>query len=94
MEPSSLASIIGDALWAAVAIYTVNTAASLVKSSPSRAAPEKEEPTDIPEDLIALANQERETWAQEETLRAMRERYEVLGDWNLVRSAFGVGQRR
>lgn len=48
---------------------------------------------DVPEDLVALAMTEQESWAQEETLRAMRERYETLRDWNLVRAAFGVGRR-
>lgn len=44
----------------------------------------------VPQDLIALALNERELWAQEEMIRAMRERYETLNDWNLVRAAFGV----
>ena len=45
---------------------------------------------EVPEDLVGMAMLEREKWAQEELLRAMRERYEDLRDWNLVRSAFGV----
>lgn len=45
---------------------------------------------EVPEDLVGMAMLEREPWAQEELLRAMRERYEDLQDWNLVRSAFGV----
>jgi hypothetical protein len=48
------------------------------------------QPADVPQDLVALALNERELWAQEEMLRAMRERYETLKDWNMVRSAFGV----
>jgi len=45
----------------------------------------------VPEDLVALAMTESESWAQEEMLKAMREKYELYGDWNRVRSAFGVG---
>jgi hypothetical protein len=40
---------------------------------------------------MALAMTHSETWAQEDTLKAIRERYEQLQDWNRVRSAFGVG---
>jgi len=36
--------------------------------------------------------QERESWAQEEVFRAIRERYEELRDWNKVRAAVGVGR--
>lgn len=48
---------------------------------------------DIPEDLVALALNEREDWAREEALRAIREKYEQLGDWNMVRRAVGVANR-
>lgn len=47
---------------------------------------------DVPEDLVAYAMQEREAWAQEEVLRAVRERFEELRDWNKVRSAVGIGR--
>jgi hypothetical protein len=47
---------------------------------------------EIPNDLVAVAMQERESWAQEETLRAIRERFEDLRDWNKVRAAVGVGR--
>ena len=57
---------------------------------PSSAIPEA---VDVPEDLLALAMQENEVWAQEELLRVMRERYETYRDWNRVRSAMGLGIR-
>jgi len=47
----------------------------------------------VPEDLMALAMQENEMWAQEELMRVIRERYEMYRDWNRVRSAMGLGQR-
>ena len=82
-------------LWAAVTVYTVHRLAMVVERFvPVRpeAAPLHPPPVDIPEDLVAVAMQERESWAQEEVLRAIRERYEELRDWNRVRVGFGVGR--
>ena len=81
-------------IWASVACYGITRLGEVV----ALFAPKPENPiadlsSDVPEDLVALAMTEQESWAQEETLRAMRERYETLRDWNLVRSAFGVGRR-
>ena len=82
-------------LWAAVAVYTVHRLAHiaerLVPPAPE-AAPLPAPLVEIPEDLVAVAMQERESWAQEEVLRAIRERYEELRDWNRVRAGFGVGR--
>lgn len=81
-------------LWAGVAVYFVYTAAAVAREFKPVAAPSvlPPPPQEIPEDLVAVANQERETWAQEEVMRAIRERYEELKDWNKVRAAFGVGR--
>lgn len=49
------------------------------------------DPPEIPNDLRALVNQETEVWAQEDTEKAMRERYAKTKDWNDVRRAFGTG---
>jgi dihydropteroate synthase len=38
--------------------------------------------------LLAFALSHPEEWAQEDVLRAIRERYETTSDWNAVRSAF------
>jgi len=54
----------------------------------------------VPTDLVALAMRESEEWAQEEVLKAARERYMKITDaampesqkWNLVRRALGVGE--
>lgn len=81
-------------LWAAVAVYAIHRACVVAE----RFAPALTEPAtpflpiDVPEDLVAVANQERESWAQEEVLRVIRERFEDLKDWNKVRAAFGVGR--
>lgn len=56
------------------------------------AQPKAQPVAEVPEDLVALAMSEREAWAQEEVLRVVRERYVDLGDWNLVRTAMGIGR--
>jgi len=86
-------SLVIHSLWATVAVYFVHTAAGVVREfKAAPVAPVLPPPVEIPEDLVAVANQEREPWAQEEVLRSIRERYEDLRDWNRVRSAFGVGR--
>jgi hypothetical protein len=81
-------------LWAAVAVYAIHRVAEVAMAfapvPPESTLPPA--PVDVPEDLVAIANQERESWAQEEVLRVIRERYEDLKDWNRVRAAFGVGR--
>ena len=81
-------------LWAAVVVYAVYTVADVARLfAPVRAETTlPPPPVVVPEDLVAVANQERESWAQEEVLRVIRERYEDLKDWNRVRAAFGVGR--
>jgi hypothetical protein len=82
-------------LWAAVVVYTVHRLAHIVERFvplAPEAAPLPTPIVEIPDDLVAVAMQEREAWAQEETLRAIRERFEDLQDWNKVRAAVGVGR--
>jgi hypothetical protein len=82
-------------LWAAVTVYTVHRLATVAERFvPVRpdTAPLLPPPIEIPEDLVAVANQERESWAQEEVLRVIRERFDDLKDWNRVRAAMGVGR--
>lgn len=81
-------------LWAAVAVYAIHRLSVVVAQfapvPPASTLPSA--PVDVPDDLVGVANQERESWAQEEVLRAIRERFEDLKDWNKVRAAFGVGR--
>lgn len=81
-------------LWAAVVTFGIWRFAQVLEkfAPPSKIedSPAIPPALEVPEDLVGMAMLERETWAQEELLRAMRERYEDLRDWNLVRSAFGV----
>jgi len=87
--------MLAHALWAAVAVYAIHRlSAVLDRFAPVRSGPEDAAAplVEIPEDLVAVAMKERESWAQPETLRAIRERYEELKDWNRVRSAVGIGR--
>lgn len=82
-------------LWAAVAVYAIyrlSAVAERFAPKAPEAAPTIPPSVEVPEDLVAIAMQEREAWAQEETLRAIRERYEELKDWNRVRAAVGIGR--
>lgn len=83
-------------LWAAVVVYALHRLSAVLERfapvRPEEVAPAAESLVEIPEDLVAVAMQERESWAQEETLRAIRERFEDLRDWNKVRAAVGVGR--
>ncbi|MFZ9960015.1 MAG: hypothetical protein ACO3GP_06455 [Candidatus Limnocylindrus sp.] len=81
-------------LWAGVAVYAIHRLAAVADAfAPTPVASTlPPPPVEIPEDLVAVANQERESWAQEEVLRVIRERYEDLKDWNRVRAAVGVGR--
>ena len=87
--------MIGEILWpVAFVIGVYRFSKTLELFSPDKVAKLKaiEPPAAVPEDLVALALQENEPWAQEEVMRAVRERYEDLGDWNAVRSAMGIGR--
>lgn len=44
----------------------------------------------IPNDLVAFAMMESEKIAQDDVLKVIQERYDVLRDWNKVRHAVGV----
>jgi hypothetical protein len=82
-------------LWAAVAVFAIHRFAAVADAfapKPVDSAALLPPLVEIPEDLVAVANQERESWAQEEVLRVIRERYEDLKDWNRVRAAVGVGR--
>lgn len=87
--------MIGEILWPVAFVVGVYRLAQVLELfSPEKVAKLKavEPPASVPEDLVALALQENEAWAQEEVMRAIRERYEDLGDWNAVRSAMGIGR--
>lgn len=73
--------------WARVADRALDQRADLARP----VLPPVPEEAEVPNDLVALALTHREPWAQEDTLKAMRERYAELKDWQKVRFAFGIG---
>lgn len=84
---------LGDITWPLTLVVAVDRLASAWERISLPASSEISAPDGVvvPEDLVAVALTESEPWAQEEMLKAMREKYKVYGDWNRVRSAFGVG---
>lgn len=79
-------------VWAAVAVYAVWRVTHVVALfAPVARQATPPVPVEVPEDIVALALTHSEAWAQEEVVRAAREKYEELGDWNRVRAALGVG---
>lgn len=59
-----------------------------------------EQDVEVPQDIMALAMRESEEWAQEEVIKAAKERFLKVKDatmpdgqrWNLVRRALGIGE--
>lgn len=60
--------------------------------SAKRLDPGQEGNVVIPDDLVGLAMNESEKWAQDSVLDTIRERYDKLRDWNKVRRAVGAGE--
>lgn len=85
-------SVLPHVIWAGVVLFMVHELKTFAKESRAQKAHNPLATVEVPDDLVAYAMQEREAWAQEEVLRAVRERYEELRDWNKVRSAVGIGR--
>jgi len=89
-----VAALLPHLVWAGVAVYAVTRVSAVLEAwepTPPVAPP----PADgivIPEDLVALAMSHRESWAQEDMLRVIREQYDDLKDWNRVRATMNVGR--
>jgi len=82
-------------LWPLVAVYAIWRFAQVAERwAPTVAPAVDDDPMIIavPDDLVALALTHSESWAQEDTLKAMREKYAELKDWQKVRFAFGIGR--
>ena len=89
--------VLSSLAWAWAVMFAAHRLASAWEKVASPAAiasaqPKADPLPEVPNDLVALAMSEREAWAQEEVLRVIRERYTDLGDWNLVRTAMGIGR--
>lgn len=84
-------ALLQTALWVVVVAYAVWRLA-LVAEQFAPVAQKDFTPVTVPQDLMAFALSHPEEWAQDEVLRAIRERYETTNDWNAVRMAVGVGR--
>jgi hypothetical protein len=87
----ALVELLRTGIWAGVAVYAIRTAATMVHAW-RPGVPASADAVEIPEDLVALAMAHRESWAQEDLLRVIRERYDELQDWNRVRAAMNIGR--
>ena len=89
-----LAVLLSALLWPAVVAYGLWRFAPVVErfAPGAGAVVAEQEVPEVPDDLVAFAMQEREAWAQQEVLRAVRERYDELRDWNKVRIGVGIGR--
>lgn len=96
---SALAGLLASALWPALLafVYLRNEPqlrlmldAYVTRLIPPVPPP----PIEVPDDLLAIAASSfQDAWAQEDMVKSMRERYEALGSWDLVRVAYGVAGR-
>lgn len=91
----TLYGLIASVIWAGVAVLFIVMVSGVADEWIDLKRQTTEEPADldIPDDLAALALGENEKWAQEETIKVIRERYATYRDWNQVRAAMGVAQR-
>lgn len=90
-------------VWAGVAIFALVRLEALVRHWLALVYPPAlptEQDVEVPQDIMALAMRESEEWAQEEVLKAAKERFLKVKDatmpdaqrWNLVRRALGIGE--
>ena len=78
-------------LWPVVAAYAIWTFAPVVaKFAPVHEPVQKDEEVHIPDDLIGFVAEYPESWAQEDTMRAIKEKYLEYKDWDKVRRALGL----
>ena len=84
-------SLLASLAWVAVTAYAVWRFAQVVERF-APLPPKDFTPVPVPQDLVAYALGFPEEWAQEDVMRAIRERYETTNDWNAVRAAFGIGR--
>ena len=95
-------AFLASALWVLLGYYAVRRIDCAVQRWLDLQVPKADAesaPLEIPEDIVALAHTYSEAWAQEDVLKAARERFEATRDsaipahqrWNLVRKALGIG---
>lgn len=86
---SGIAEILSALTWPAVFGYAVWKFAPVVQRFAPQGTGVTADDVAVPEDLIAYAASYTDSWAQDDTMRSIREKYAEHKDWNKVRSAFG-----
>lgn len=90
-------------VWAAVVVFALVRTEAVLRHWLGLVYPPAtttEQDVEVPQDIVALAMRESEEWAQEEVLKAAKERFLKVKDatmpeaqrWNLVRKALGIGE--
>jgi hypothetical protein len=90
-------------VWAGVVVFALVRTEALIRHWLTLVYPPAlptEQDVEVPQDIMALAMRESEEWAQEEVLKAAKERFLKVKDttmpdaqrWNLVRRALGIGE--
>lgn len=77
-------------LWAAVVAYAVWRWARVVERFAPQGVGVQPQDVAIPADIIGFAAEYPDEWAQDDAMRAIREKYAEYGDWNKVRAALGL----
>jgi hypothetical protein len=84
-------ALIASLAWTASAVLCISRADVIAhRWMDGRSADAPNAPVVIPDDLIGFAMLESEKWAQDATLKVIRERSDELKDWNQVRMAMGL----
>ncbi len=95
--------MIAALVWAGVVVFALVRTEAVIRHWLSLVHPPAaiaEQDVEVPQDIVALAMRESEEWAQEEVLKAAKERFLKVKDatmpdaqrWNLVRRALGIGE--
>lgn len=95
--------MIAALVWAGVVVFALVRTEAVVRHWLALTYPPSvptEQDVLVPQDIVALAMRESEEWAQEEVLKAAKERFLKVKDatmpegqrWNLVRKALGIGE--
>ena len=95
--------MIAALVWAGVVVFALVRTEAVVRHWLALTYPPvvpTEQDVEVPQDIMALAMRESEEWAQEEVIKAAKERFLKVKDatmpdgqrWNLVRRALGIGE--
>lgn len=79
-------------IWAGVSVYGLWRFARAVERFAPLASGITPDDVAIPDDIIAWVAKNDDAWAQDDEMRAVREKYAEHRDWDKVRVALGLAQ--